>query len=121
GYGTDEASEFTLSGEQLPAVGAAPRATGPPRPRSRMASRSSKQSIRARWFKNDKKEKPSHPDYRGDATTRGRKFWVSTWIKTSEKTGKRFMSLAFRGAGEPPAKPKPKAPTDTDADIIQTG
>jgi len=82
-----------------------------------MASRSSKQSIRARWFKNDKKEKPSHPDYRGDATTRGRKFWVSTWIKTSEKTGKRFMSLAFRGAGEPPAKPKPKAPTDTDADI----
>jgi hypothetical protein len=59
-------------------------------------------------FKNDKKEKPSHPDYRGDATIKGRKFWVSGWIKTSEKSGQKFMSLAFREAHEP-AKPKPAA------------
>ena len=32
-------------------------------------------------FKNDKKEKPSHPDYQGDCTIRGRKFWMSAWIK----------------------------------------
>jgi Protein of unknown function (DUF1194) len=38
-------------------------------------------------FKNDKKEKPSHPDYRGDAMIKGRKFWVSAWIKTPEKSG----------------------------------
>ena len=25
-------------------------------------------------FKNDKKEKPSHPDYKGDVTIKGRKF-----------------------------------------------
>jgi hypothetical protein len=24
--------------------------------------------------------KPSHPDYTGDVTIRGKKFWVSAWI-----------------------------------------
>jgi hypothetical protein len=69
-------------------------------------------------FKNDKKEKPSHPDYRGDAMIKGRKFWVSGWIKTSEKGGQKFISLAFREAEEQQAKPKLKAPTNTDADIL---
>ena len=27
-------------------------------------------------FKNDRKEKPSHPDYRGNAMIKGKKFWV---------------------------------------------
>jgi hypothetical protein len=60
-------------------------------------------------FKDDKKEKPSHPDYKGDATIKGRKFWVSAWIKTSEKSGLKFMSLAFREAEPATAKPKPAA------------
>jgi hypothetical protein len=55
-------------------------------------------------FKNDKKEKPSHPDYRGDCTIKGRKFWMSAWIKEGQK-GK-YMSVAFRPAEEE-AKPKP--------------
>ena len=59
-------------------------------------------------FKNDKKEKPSHFDYKGDVTIKGRKFWISAWIKTSEKSGQKFMSLAFRHADEE-AKPKPVA------------
>jgi hypothetical protein len=36
---------------------------------------------------------------------------------TSEKSGQKFMSLAFREAEEQQAKPKPKAPTNTDPDI----
>jgi hypothetical protein len=28
-------------------------------------------------FRNDKKQGPSHPDYRGDVTIDGQKFWVS--------------------------------------------
>ena len=58
-------------------------------------------------FKNDRKEKPGHPDYRGDATINGKKFWVSAWIRTSEKNGQKYMSLAFREAEE--QKPKPAA------------
>ena len=57
-------------------------------------------------FKNDKKEKPSHPDYRGDCTIDGRKFWMSAWIKEGQK-GK-YMSVAFRPAEGEAAKPKPK-------------
>jgi hypothetical protein len=55
---------------------------------------------RGALFKNDQKEKPSHPDYKGDITIKGRKFWISAWLKTSEKTGKKFMSLALREAEE---------------------
>ena len=66
-------------------------------------------------FKNDKKEKPSHPDYKGDATIKGRKFWVSAWIRTSEKSGQKYMSLAFREAEQQAAaKPKPVAVADAD-------
>jgi hypothetical protein len=64
-------------------------------------------------FKNDKKEKPSHPDYRGDATIHGRKFWVSGWIKDG-KNGK-YMSLAFRRADEP-SDAKSKSATKAAAD-----
>ena len=63
---------------------------------------------RGALFKNDKKEKPSHPDYKGDATIDGQKFWVSAWIKTSEKTGQKYMSLAFREAApQQPARGVP--------------
>jgi hypothetical protein len=67
-------------------------------------------------FKNDKKEKPSHPDYRGDCTIRGRKFWMSAWIKEGQK-GK-YMSVAFRPAEEEAAKlkPKPQAKATAQAD-----
>jgi hypothetical protein len=49
-------------------------------------------------FKNQKQEKSSHPDYRGDITIHGRKFWASGWIKDG-KRGK-YLSLAFRAADE---------------------
>ncbi len=49
-------------------------------------------------FKNDRKEKPSHPDYRGDITVHGRKFWLNGWIKEGQK-GK-FLSLSVRPTEE---------------------
>jgi hypothetical protein len=64
-------------------------------------------------FKNDKKEKPSHPDYRGDVTIHGRKFWISAWIKEGQK-GK-YMSLAFRPAEEQ-TEAKAKQPSRAMAD-----
>ena len=53
----------------------------------------------------------------GDVTIKGRKFWVSAWIKTCEKSGQQYMSLACRHADEE-AKPKPKpAPAIVDEEI----
>jgi uncharacterized protein (DUF736 family) len=45
-------------------------------------------------FRNDKKEKPSHPDYRGDCKIDGVDYRISGWIKESKNGGK-FMSLSF--------------------------
>jgi hypothetical protein len=65
--------------------------------------------MRGALFKNDRKEKPSHPDYRGDVMIEGRKFWLSGWIKEGQK-GK-YLSLSVRPAEEPG---KPARASDRD-------
>jgi len=45
-------------------------------------------------FKNDRKEQPNHPDYRGDCLIDGVAYWASGWIKTTQR-GDKFLSMAF--------------------------
>ena len=59
-------------------------------------------SNRGAIFKNEDKKQDNHPDYKGSLDVNGVDLWVSGWIKTSEKTGKKFMSLSV--------KPKESAP-----------
>jgi uncharacterized protein (DUF736 family) len=47
-------------------------------------------------FRNEKKQTESHPDYTGSINVNGVDMWVSGWLKTSEKTGKKFMSLSVK-------------------------
>ena len=63
-------------------------------------------------FKNERKEKESQPDYRGQVNIDGTQLKLSAWIK-SGKNGK-FMSLSF-GPLET-ERPKQEVP-ETDEDI----
>lgn len=58
-------------------------------------------------FKNDRKEKDSHPDYKGDGLDlNGNAVWVSAWIKEGSK-GK-FLSLSLQPKEHRPAAPAPR-------------
>jgi len=53
-------------------------------------------------FRNPKKDKPTHADYRGQCMIAGVEYWVSGWIKDGQK-GK-FMSFAFTPKDEANAR-----------------
>jgi uncharacterized protein (DUF736 family) len=59
-------------------------------------------------FKNDDKQQDNHPDYKGSLNVNGVDLWVSGWLKTSEKTGKKFMSLSVKPKDEKASKPATK-------------
>ena len=58
-------------------------------------------------FKNDRKEKDTHPDYKGSINADGVEYWLSAWMKEGEK-GK-FMSFSLT----------PKEATQTAAQAAQ--
>jgi hypothetical protein len=55
-------------------------------------------------FKNDKREKDSHPHAKGSALIDGVEYWVSAWTKEGSK-GK-FQSLSFQRKEQRQAEPK---------------
>jgi hypothetical protein len=63
-------------------------------------------------FKNDRKEKDSHPDYKGDGLDLdGNAVWVSAWVKEGAK-GK-FMSLSIQKKEPKPAPARVPASRQT--------
>lgn len=51
-------------------------------------------------FKNDKKdgtpETEKWADYTGSLNVGGVEYWINSWLKTSSKTGRKFMSLSVK-------------------------
>ena len=45
-------------------------------------------------FKNDRKEKDTHPDYQGNCTINGVEYYMDAWLKQGQN-GK-FMSFSFK-------------------------
>ena len=56
-------------------------------------------------FKNDRKEKENHPDYKGGCMVGGVEMWMSAWLKTGAN-GTKFMSFSFqpKEQGQAPAR-----------------
>jgi uncharacterized protein (DUF736 family) len=44
-------------------------------------------------WRNDRKEKPAHPDYRGDLRVEGIAFKLAGWVKET-KDGRKYLSLS---------------------------
>jgi uncharacterized protein (DUF736 family) len=63
--------------------------------------------LRGALFKNDKKEKENHPDYKGNCEISGVEFWVSAWIKEAE-SGRKYLSLSFQEKQSQTPGNKPK-------------
>lgn len=64
-------------------------------------------------FKNDRKEKESHPGYTGTVNIEGKEYWISAWVKDGAK-GK-FFSLAFKPKdGQRQQAPAPAPASDFD-------
>lgn len=58
-------------------------------------------------FKNDRKEKDSHPDYKGDGMDlEGNPVWISAWVKEGSR-GK-FFSISIQPKEQKPAAPAPR-------------
>lgn len=59
--------------------------------------------------KNDRKEKDTHPDIRGDLNVEGVDYWISGWGKKRKDGSGTFYSLSVKRKDERQA-PKPSAP-----------
>lgn len=63
--------------------------------------------------RNDRKEKDTHPDFKGSINIEGVEYWLSGWTKEGREgtklEGKRYFSLAvtIKEGQTPAAKPAP--------------
>ena len=76
---------------------------------------------RGSLFKNDRKEKETHPDLKGSINIGGKEYWLSGWSKITSK-GDKMLSLFVspkeaQGASKPAAPQKAAQAPDFDDDM----
>ena len=62
-------------------------------------------------FPNDRKEKETHPDFRGNINVDGKEYWIKGWKKSS-KEGMRFVSLSVTAKEAKTSAPSPATEED---------
>ena len=55
-------------------------------------------------FHNDRKEKETHPEFRGNINVDGKEYWIKGWKKSS-KAGMKFVSLSVTAKDAPKEAP----------------
>ena len=65
----------------------------------------------------DKKTKDDDRDYSGSINIHGTEYWLSGWIKTSKKTGGKFLSLSVKPKQEKTPTPATARKRDMDDEI----
>ena len=63
---------------------------------------------RGALFKNDRKEKDSHPNLKGSINIDGVEYWLSGWTKQT-KSGDKMISLSVQPKEQSSAKPAKQA------------
>jgi hypothetical protein len=63
--------------------------------------------------KNERKEKPTHADYRGQINVGGKEYWLDAWLKDGPK-GK-WMSLSVKPKDDTPKSRSTRSDADEDS------
>jgi hypothetical protein len=67
--------------------------------------------------KNERKEKDSHPDYKGKLNVDGVDYWLSGWLKENKSTGEKFFSLSVKAKQEKTETADPVLKNDLEDEI----
>ena len=69
--------------------------------------------------RNDRREKETHPEFRGEINVDGTDYWLSAWVKEKKDGSGRFFSLSVRPKEEKTSKPAAKSQRleDMDSDL----
>jgi hypothetical protein len=73
---------------------------------------------RGALFKNEEKDGENDREYSGTLDVEGTEYWISGWVRTSRKTGKKYLSLSVKPKVEKPAESERKSPAEDFDDRI---